>query len=74
MGLFRVALLGTAGLVAYKLWKQQQAKVSTSPTYEIDYGDSAPPHREARLGRTIDEDGAEPTSTATPASRKSRSS
>ncbi|SEM11202.1 hypothetical protein SAMN05428989_3081 [Pseudoxanthomonas sp. GM95] len=50
MRLLRIVALGAAGAVAYTLWKQRQAKAVPVTTYEIDYGDVAPPHGDPLLG------------------------
>ncbi len=42
MGILRVTALGAAGVVAYKLWRQQKA--GTLATTSYDAGEISPPH------------------------------
>ncbi|WP_337052892.1 hypothetical protein [Pseudoxanthomonas sp. USHLN014] len=68
MGLFRLVALGTAGAIAYKLWKDRQARdAAATPAY--DRGDVTPPHGDPLIGAATASWEPEP---ATPAAQSSR--
>ncbi|WDS34716.1 hypothetical protein [Pseudoxanthomonas sp.] len=69
MRFLRMVALGAAAVVAYKLWRQRQPTPEPVTTYEVDYGDIAPPHGDLLLGTRHTHFGTEAVISAAQSSR-----